>query len=140
MEISAMKELCKMYYDEKTFKHAERVAEHARDLYELFHRSSMSPSFIFNLGLAHDLYEDTSIARGVWFDKVFEDNLKLLTKDPYENYIDYIKKIRQAAKEDPYYFPAYVVKLADMHDHLAQTETLTDRLKNKYLTALPYLI
>jgi len=140
METSAIKELCKIYYDEITFKHAERVAKYTRDLYELFHRSSVSPNFIFNLGFAHDLYEDTSITKEVWFDKVFEDNLQLLTKDPYENYIDYIKKIRQAAKEDPYYFPAYIVKLADMHDHLAQTETLTDRLKNKYLTALPYLI
>ncbi|MDF2885564.1 MAG: hypothetical protein K0R54_6138, partial [Clostridiaceae bacterium] len=29
---------------------------------------------------------------------------------------------------------------ADMKDHLAQTETLTDKLKEKYLKALPYLL
>lgn len=47
------------------------------------------------------------------------------------------KKIKEEYKNYP---EAYWVKLADMKDHLAQTDTLTDKLKDKYLTALPYLL
>ena len=38
------------------------------------------------------------------------------------------------------YPEVYWVKIADMRDHLEQTDTLTDKLKEKYLAALPYLL
>ena len=38
------------------------------------------------------------------------------------------------------YPEVYWVKIADMKDHLAQTDTLTDKLKEKYIEALPYLL
>ena len=53
------------------------------------------------------------------------------------DYIEYIKRIKKWADTRQ---EAYWVKLADMKDHLAQTETLTDKLKEKYLAALPYLL
>ena len=53
------------------------------------------------------------------------------------DYIKYIKKIRDYSDTKP---EAYWVKMADMKDHLSQTDTLTDKLKEKYLTALPYLL
>lgn len=38
------------------------------------------------------------------------------------------------------YLCAYWVKLADMKDYLSLTNTLTDRLKEKYLSRLRYLL
>ena len=50
---------------------------------------------------------------------------------------EYIKNI----KENMVLYPeVYWVKIADMKDHLAQTDTLTDKLKEKYIEALPYLL
>lgn len=137
-------ELCYLYYDEKTMKHAKRVANEAKNLCNLFKELSYAnanwDNFVYQLGLAHDLYEDTTIKQGVWFDKDFEENLRLLTKEKDVDYNDYITKIRRMAKFNPRYMPAYIVKLADMHDHFAQVDTLTDKLKNKYVAAMPYLI
>ena len=52
-------------------------------------------------------------------------------------YEEYIQDIKNAYKNYP---EVYWVKLADMKDHLTQTGTLTDELKEKYLKALPYLL
>ena len=35
---------------------------------------------------------------------------------------------------------AWWVKIADMKDHLAQRDTLTEKLRDKYLEALPHLL
>ena len=139
MTDTGMLELCYLYYDEKTMKHAKRVANEAKSLRNLFKLPYANRDFVYQLGLAHDLYEDTTIKRGVWFDRDFEENLQLLTKEKDVNYNDYIAKIRKMAI-NPTYMPAYIVKLADMHDHFAQVDTLTDKLKNKYVAAMPYLI
>ena len=139
MTDTGMLELCYLYYNEKTMEHAKRVANEAKSLYNLFTSLHCTNSFVYQLGLAHDLYEDTTIKRCVWFDRDFEENLQLLTKEKDVNYNDYIAKIRKMAI-NPIYMPAYIVKLADMHDHFAQVDTLTDELKNKYVAAMPYLI
>ena len=140
MTNTGMFELCYLYYDEKTMEHAKRGANEAKSLCNLFTSLPYTNDFVYRLGLAHDLYEDTTIKRGVWFDNDFEENLQLLTKREDENYNDYIAKIRGMAASNPKYIPAYIVKLADMHDHFAQVDTLTDKLKNKYVAAMPYLI
>ena len=89
------------------------------------------------LAIMHDLLEDTEYqinsALGTYFNKC----LKLITKSKEESYIDYIKSIREHAET---YKLTYWVKLADMKDHLMETETLTDKLKEKYLAAMPYLL
>ena len=134
-------ELCYLYYDEKTMEHAKRVANEAKNLCKLFKLPYANwDNFVYQLGLAHDLYEDTNIKQGAWFDNVFEENLQLLTKEKDVDYNDYIVKIREMAANNSKYIPAYIVKLADMHDHFAQVDTLTDKLKNKYAAAMPYLI
>lgn len=142
MTNTGMFELCYLYYDEKTMEHAKRVANEARNLCNLFKLpyTNCNDKFIYQLGLAHDLYEDTTIKQGAWFDNTFEKNLQLLTKEKDVNYNDYIAKIRGMAASNSKYMPAYIVKLADMHDHFAQVDTLTDKLKNKYAAAMPYLI
>lgn len=136
-----MFELCYLYYDEKTLEHAKRVANEAMNLCRLFKLPYANwDNFVYQLGLAHDLYEDTNIKQGAWFDKDFEENLQLLTKEKDVCYNDYVAKIRGMAASNPKYLPAYIVKLADMHDHFAQVGTLTEKLKNKYAAAMPYLI
>lgn len=135
----AMLELCRLYYDEKTFEHAKRVAEYAKDIYKLYTYKAGEEKLIYHLALAHDLYEDTDISQNTWFDNNFEANLQLLTKDEDVSYNDYIAKIRKEAVI-PTYKPAYIVKLADMKDHLSQTGTLTEELKNKYISAMKYLL
>ena len=140
MTNTGMFELCYLYYDEKTMEHAKRVANKAKDLCNFFKLPYANwDNFIYQLGLAHDLYEDTKIKRGVWFDEDFEENLQLLTKGRDVDYNDYITTIRVKAN-NPKYMPAYIVKLADISDHFAQSTTLTEKLKNKYVTAMPYLI
>ena len=139
MTNTGMLELCYLYYDEKTMEHAKRVANEAKSLCNLFASLPYTNNFVYQLGLAHDLYEDTTIKRDVWFDRDFEENLQLLTKEKDINYNDYIAKIRRMAV-NPKYISAYIVKLADMRDHFAQVDTLTDKLKNKYVAAMPYLI
>lgn len=99
-----MFELCYLYYDEKTMEHAKRVANKARHLCELFYNNNYNnynylENFIFQLGLAHDLYEDTTIRRGIWFDDEFENNLLLLTKEKNEDYNEYIKKNPRQSKK-----------------------------------------
>lgn len=141
MTNTGMFELCYLYYDEKTMEHAKRVANEAKSLCKLFKLPYANwDNFVYQLGLAHDLYEDTTIKQGAWFDNDFEENLQLLTKEKDVDYNDYIAKIRGMAASNPKYMPAYIVKLADMHDHFAQADTLTDKLKNKYMAAMPYLI
>lgn len=91
------------------------------------------------LAVMHDLWEDTDYPRGCGLGEYFEKALNLLTKPKDMDYIEYIKKIRDTACTN-WRMCAWWVKLADMKDHLAQTETLTEKLRDKYLAALPYLL
>ena len=84
-----MFELCYLYYDEKTMEHAKRVANEAKSLCNLFKLPCANwDNFVYQLGLAHDLYEDTTIKQGAWFDNDFEENLQLLTKEKDIDYND----------------------------------------------------
>ena len=63
------------------------------------------------------------------------NSVVLLTKDAQENYEDYIHKILDAG--DDY---AFVVKQADMKDHMTLTDTLTEKLRDKYIPVLHYFL
>ena len=128
--------MAKQYYEPKTYDHALRVAGYVAE-------NPMIPDDKMDncvaLGIMHDLLEDTKY--GMCGDEVVDEHfntcLDIITKSSDDNYIDYIKHI----KENAYSFPeAYWVKIADIKDHLSQTETLTEYLKVKYLKALPYLL
>ena len=70
-------------------------------------------------------------------DEYLKESIGLITRKKNVSYIEYIKNI----KENMVLYPeVYWVKIADMKDHLAQTDTLTDKLKEKYIEALPYLL
>lgn len=128
----AMRE-AKRYYNEKTYAHAARVAQYVAEN-DLIPNDKIDNCIA--LAYMHDLKEDTD-----WNDEIrdgyFMDCLDLITKPDDMDYIDYIKRIKEWSSGRP---EIYWVKIADMKDHLAQTETLTDKLKEKYLEALPYLL
>jgi len=122
------------YYDKETFAHAMRVAAYVA-------QNNLIPNEQIDdcvaLAVMHDLLEDTEYHIDNKMELYFSDCLRLITKPKEQDYIEYIKNIRKYADM---YELAYWVKLADMKDHLMQTETLTDKLKEKYLKALPYLL
>jgi len=93
--------------------------------------------------IAHDLLEDSRVeARqlSVSCSPNVLNAIKLLTKPENMSYEAYIKEIKRNSLLPTGGTIAYWVKMADMKDHLAQSSTLTDALKEKYLNALPYLM
>ena len=94
-------------------------------------------------GFLHDVLEDSDYTPDNLLELGIPESvvnaLILLTHNKNESYNDYITEIRREAVI-PTYKPAYIVKLADMKDHLSQTETLTEELKNKYISAMKYLL
>lgn len=135
VKVSYALRMAKQYYNELTYDHTLRVMQFVAD-------NKMIPKEYRDeciaLAIMHDLYEDTEFD-GFYLPKNFDQALELLTKTSGMNYIDYIQNIKSYINT-PYGKCAWWVKLADIKDHLSQTETLTDRLKEKYLAALPYLL
>lgn len=129
---------CRSKYDDKTFDHCEMVAFYA--VTNPCVRQEDKDT-VFKIAMCHDLLEDTDatiadISSVTGLKKIFvEEVLGLLTKERGVDYQTYIKQLRGSL--NPY---AYIVKLADMKDHLSRTETLTDKLREKYYAALPELL
>ncbi len=126
----------KQYYNPDTYKHALRVASFVAD--NIFIPDSKMDNCIA-LAIMHDLEEDTNWDKNKCYelDEYLKESIGLITRKKNVSYIEYIKNI----KENMVLYPeVYWVKIADMKDHLAQTDTLTDKLKEKYIEALPYLL
>jgi hypothetical protein len=123
------------YYQPKTYFHAVRVADYVID-------NKMIPSKYKEdcviLAIMHDLIEDTEYDGNGLPENIYRA-LELLSKPKDMDYIEYIKNIKNT-QHISWRECAYWVKIADIKDHLSQRETLTDRLKNKYLDALAYLL
>lgn len=94
------------------------------------------------VAILHDLLEDTDLKEEDLL-KIFDENIvnavKILTKDKEQSYVNYCIEIKNSISLSSGQL-AYWVKLADMKDHLSKTETLTDKLKAKYLEGLAYLL
>ncbi len=137
-QIAATLSLCAKYYKPDTFQHCLRVASYAVSNVCL---TDGQREVVFQVAMCHDLLEDTDvtieeICEATGSSKDFIENvLGALTKEKSETYVDYIKRVKKCNSTYP-----YIVKLADMKDHLMQKETLTDKLKEKYWEALPYLL
>ncbi len=123
------------YYDDSTYQHVMRVAAYvAND--NLIPDEKKDNCMV--LAVMHDLLEDTDFnISSFCMNYSMKECLKILTKDSESTYEEYIKHIKNNYPNHP---EAYWVKLADIKDHLVQIETLTDKLKEKYLVALPYLL
>lgn len=126
--------IAKQYYTQDGYDHALRVAGYVAEN-PMVPESQMDISIA--LAIMHDLLEDTDYKCDGRLTVHFIDSLELLTRTKQESYEDYIGSIKNNANKFP---EVYWVKLADMKDHLAQKETLTDRLRDKYLAALPELL
>lgn len=138
MIVEAIK-VARKYYTESTYYHAMRVAGYVVND-NLIPRDKTERCVA--LAIMHDLQEDTDFDyrrdSANSYDAYINKCLELLTRDKekvtYEDYLSNIKK-------NYYSYPeAYWVKMADMKDHLSEKATLTDKLKEKYLKALPCLL
>lgn len=135
LKISYALQMAKKYYSKETYNHALRVMQYVAE-------NDMIPyeykDDCVALAIMHDLIEDTEYKPSGLLEN-FRNALLLLSKPKDMDYIDYIKNIKNTGCTN-WRMCAYWVKLADIKDHLAQKETLTDKLKEKYLNALVYLL
>lgn len=123
------------YYSKKKIRHAVRVAEYAAIRAEEIHLNSIRA---YKIGLAHDLLEDTKCPEEELIAAIGETNYNsvvLLTKSNDQEYEDYIRKIVES--KDSY---AFIVKQADMKDHMTLSNNLTEKLLNKYAPVLHYFL
>lgn len=133
--ISVALDLAKKYYDKNTFAHALRVAGYVA------HNKAIPAEFrdeCICLAVMHDLLEDTDYTP-YNLPANFEVALKLLTKPKEMPYREYCSNL-QCDEEMDAKICAYFVKLADMKDHLSLKDTLTEKLKAKYLEGLAELL
>ena len=130
--------LCRYWYDDETFDHCLRVALYVAE--NPCVTDGYDKNLCIILAMCHDLLEDTSckieeITKIVGDERVVTNVMDLLTRRSDEGYAAYIRRLKYG--NDRY---AYVIKLADMKDHLNQRETLTDSLRERYWEALPELL
>lgn len=136
VRLDRLMDLAEKWYSKKKFSHAMRVAGYANAM--AIHDDRVDPLDAYVVAIAHDLIEDTNcpqeqLAEILGYD-LFSSVL-LLTKCDTISYHDYILDI--VASDDDV---AYLVKKADMKDHLTQVDTLSDKLKEKYLPEIHYFI
>lgn len=130
--------------------HYKRVMTYAYQNFRMYkYPLKINEHYISFVALAHDLIEDgyATIDELMTLVEKTEENaafitgiildLNLLTHNKSENYLEYIARIRKNSFISP---SAYLVKLADIKDHLSQSSTLTERLKDKYVRALAVLL
>jgi (p)ppGpp synthase/HD superfamily hydrolase len=125
--------MCLANYDKKKMAHAQRVADYAAEIALRdadFARHSYTETDAYVTGLLHDLLEDTHCS----FDEFYStfpshitEAVTILTKEDDETYDQYIDRVLESEN-----ILAFDVKKADMKDHLALKDTLTDKLKAKY--------
>ena len=131
--------LANKYLPPKKLAHSLRVVQYALEDFDFCEYGNLTANDIFPVALLHDVVEDTECT----FDDLKESGLSLylikclkdLTKNPGENYLDYIQRCVGNGSS-----LSLLVKRADMKDHLLLEDTLTDKLKDKYLPAIPYLL
>lgn len=127
--------VAKRYYSDEGYNHAIRVMQNVADN-DIISSSYRDDCLV--LAIMHDLFEDTEYLCDA-LPECTNKALNLLTKPKDKDYIEYIKEIKENVGTD-WGMCAWWVKRADIKDHLSQAETLTERLKEKYLKALVYLL
>lgn len=134
MKVSTALRIAKQYYPQNKLEHALRVATYVSE--NTFIPYDLRDECVA-LAIMHDLVEDTNF-KSFGLPDNFQNALLLLTKPGDLSYDEYCQRFKKYSTND--YLCAYWVKLADMKDHLSLTDTLTDRLKEKYLSGLRYLL
>lgn len=147
--MKAIRDFCQQHYDEDTYKHVLRVADYTLENPVVQTMDDEKQELIYAVALLHDMVEDAPkmeekcvrlLLPYMEIDIVggASQLLKALTHMKSESYLNYIQRLRDTNGYIGHI--AYIVKLADMKDHLMQKDTLTDKLKEKYWEALPYLL
>lgn len=134
-KVNKLFNLAVQYYPKKKLAHALRVAEYATAKASALKMDTVKT---YMIALAHDLLEDTECPKEDLMSILgieSYNSVVLLTKDAQENYEDYIHKILDSG--DGY---AFVVKQADMKDHMTLIDTLTEKLRDKYIPVLHYFL
>ena len=138
--ILSVLKLASKWYPDKKFFHAMRVAEYATDQPLLQEDPELIES-LFVVGLLHDILEDTKLTSDELYKCTYiyqdeYDAIEILTHHKEDcSYEDYIKQIVDSKSQ-----LALLVKRADMKDHLMQSDTLSDKLKEKYYPVIKYLL
>lgn len=127
--------MARKFYDTTTYDHVMRVAAYVAEN-PMIQEENMEDCIA--LAIMHDLWKETDFPKSAIKNELrFRECLELLTKPKDMDYIVYIKNIKEYSDTNP---EAYWVKMADIKDHLSQSDTLTEKLKEKYLVALLYLL
>lgn len=136
--IERVDNICKKYYSDDKYRHAVRVMK-CLNLDMIPFRLHEACKII---ALMHDLLEDTDFDwNGVWPLDIYNAVNRITHKKEKEYYKYYIRRIREACSYDmDVDICVWWVKLADMKEHLSRKETLTDKLKEKYLEGLAELL
>ena len=107
------------------FSHALRVANRCPDPHA------------YTVAMLHDIVEDTTVTLsdlGVFFEPRIVEAVDALTRRPTDSYAQYIERLRVHGPE-----LARIVKIADLRDHLADTQAIPESLERRYRKALTAL-
>ena len=119
--------LIERLHDKKTLRHSIRVANMATE-----NEHADIEDLIYQVGLLHDILEDTDYTAedlaAAGFAPSVVHSVECLTKQKDEDYNAHIARLFDKGS-----YMAIRVKRADMKDHFMHFETLTDKLKEKYL-------
>lgn len=127
--------MARKFYDTTTYNHVMRVAAYVAEN-PMIQEENMEDCIA--LAIMHDLWGKTDFPKNAIKNELrFRESLELLTKPKDMDYIVYIKNIKEYSDTNP---EAYWVKMADIKDHLSQIDALTEKLREKYLVAVSYLL
>ena len=147
MTILEALDLVKKNLSNEIFEHSMQVAIYAESICNSIDYDKKEDVSV--VAILHDILEDTLnddtkiMIRSILdseLSAVQYQALNLLIRAKDEPYVDYIKRIKTLSLSTKFGKIAYIVKMADMKDHLTRTETLTDELKEKYIKGLSHLI
>ena len=135
--VEEARDFAEQHLPERVYKHSIRVAGCVRGLLPRYTGADFHDACV--LAFLHDVVEDTEVTLDEIeekFGKYIRNCVNALTHDKeFETYPQYIDRIMDSNLPE-----AKLVKHADMKDHLAQKETLTPRLKEKYFEVIDRFI
>lgn len=136
--ISKAKKFAKERLSSDKFEHSLRVMEYTHDTAKIYGISDLNFRLAI-VALLHDVVEDSDTILDEIekeFSRYTRNCVEVLTHDKENmSYSEYIDLIMNCPLPE-----AKAVKHADMKDHLAQKETLTPKLKEKYFEVIDRFI
>lgn len=146
-EFSNFRLICKQFYSEKSLEHCYSVRSIVLDILSLncmSHLLTGEHQFIEAVALGHDLLEDTDFRESEDWGKLSKEMqtcLVLISKGQNDSYANYIQRIRELYNnKDSLSECVYIIKLADLIDHLMRYKTLSNSLKKRYFKALDIML